>query len=96
MSVLIPTCNCRLLDVIIGEEKTNMARRPDVALDGPLYDKQVAELRGRLSQMSVTAVRDFYRAAWIRCGLEHSARWPKAEAIQELAPAWKEIRRVRY
>jgi hypothetical protein len=81
---------------MIGEDKANMARRPDITPDSPLSDQQLAELRGRLSQMSVTAVRDFYHAAWIRCGLERNSNWPRAEAIQELVQAWKEMRRVRY
>ena len=45
--------------------------------------------------MSVTAVRDFYHAAWVRGGLERNASWPWAEAIQELMQAWNEMRRAR-
>jgi hypothetical protein len=67
---------------MIGEDKANMARHPDVALDRPISDRQLAELRGRLSQISVTAVQEFYHAAWIRCGLERNASWPRAKAFR--------------
>jgi len=90
-----PNLHLRLLGGMIGEDKANMARRPDIAPDRPLSYQQLAELRGRLSQMSVTAVRDFYHAAWVRSGLERNASWPRAETIQELVQAWKEMRRAR-
>ena len=80
---------------MIGEYKANTARRPDITPDRPLSGQQLVELRGRLSQVSVTAARDFYHAAWIRCGLERNGSWPRAEAMQELVQAWKEMRRVR-
>jgi len=94
LSVAIRTCTRPPVGATIGEDKANMSRRPDVTADHPLTQKQLAELRGKLSQMSVTAVRDFYHAAWIRCGLERKGGRPRASAIQELVQAWKEMRRV--
>lgn len=41
--------------------------------------------------MSLTALEDFYRAAYYRCRLE-SAGIPPARSIQELVQAWKALR----
>jgi len=42
-----------------------------------------------LSQMSVTAVQDFYRTAYMSCRLDEG-HFPSARSIQELVQAWKQ------
>jgi hypothetical protein len=67
-----------------------VARRPDV--QKPVISREeLAELQRKLSTMSVTAIQDFYRAAYYRCRLENDGL-PPARAIQELVQAWKAMR----
>lgn len=68
-----------------------MAQRPPVQKETLTPDDLVA-LGKKLSTMSVTAVLDFYRAAYSRCKLDGDSV-PAARAIQELVQAWKHIRR---
>ena len=56
-----------------------------------LTEVQFAELRRKLSLVSVTAVMGAYRGAYFQCKLEGD-RIPSARAIQTLAQAWKEMR----
>ena len=56
-----------------------------------LHTVQRAELRKKLSTMSITAVMDAYRSAYFRCKLEGD-KVPPARAIQTLVQAWKEMR----
>lgn len=57
-----------------------------------LSEAELQQLRRKLSTMSVTALGDFYRAAYYRCRLEGYAV-PPARAIQELVQAWKALRK---
>ena len=41
--------------------------------------------------MSITAVQDFYRTAYLACRLEEG-HLPNAWSIQELVQAWKQMR----
>jgi hypothetical protein len=66
--------------------------RPDPDL--PLTLEQLAALRKRLSNMSLTALYDAYYAAWTRCKVEQTGKPPRARFIQELVQAWKQLRRV--
>jgi hypothetical protein len=67
-----------------------VAKRPDFAKQ-VLSREDLAELQRRLSQMSVTAVQDFYRTAYLSCRLEEE-RFPSARSVQELVQAWKQMR----
>jgi hypothetical protein len=71
-----------------------MAKQPDFTPDRPLTPEQLAELRERLSKMSLTDVRDYYHAAWLRCGLERNGSRPKAEWLQQLVQAWRAMGRT--
>jgi hypothetical protein len=59
-----------------------------------LSRKDLAELRRRLSMMSVTAVQDFYQSAHMVCRIG-PGHFPSATAIQELVQAWKQMRKWR-
>jgi hypothetical protein len=52
---------------------------------------ELVEHQRKLSTMSVTAIQDFYRAAYYRCRLENDGV-PTARSIQELVQAWKAMR----
>ena len=56
-----------------------------------LTTAQLAELRKKLSTMSVTAVMDAYRSAYFQCKLDGD-KIPSARAIQTLVQAWREMR----
>jgi hypothetical protein len=70
-----------------------MEKRPDFA-DEVLSRDDLRELRRRLSQMSVTGVESFHRAAHYRCRYG-AGQVPSARSIQEVVQAWKQIRRWR-
>jgi hypothetical protein len=57
-----------------------------------LSREELNQLQRKLSSMSVTALYDFYRAAYHRCRLEGYSL-PPARAIQELVQAWKAMRK---
>jgi hypothetical protein len=67
-----------------------VAKRPDFAKQ-VLSREDLAELQRRLGQMSVTAVQDFYRTAYLGCRL-NEGHVPSARSIQELVQAWKQMR----
>jgi len=62
--------------------------------DRPLAPEQLAELRRRYAQMSVTALFDAYNAAWLRCKVEQNGKAPRAEHVQQLVTAWRELRKL--
>ena len=59
-------------------------------MDRPLSKEELVALKERLKKMSVTALQDFYRAAYWQCRLEEEV--PPAQAIQRLVTVWKELR----
>ena len=61
-------------------------------VEDKLTEVQLADLRRKLSTMSITAVMDAYRSAYFQCKLEADIV-PSARAIQTLVQAWKEMRR---
>jgi len=62
--------------------------------DRPMTPKELAELRDRLSHMSVTALLDAYHSAWYGCKIE-GREAPNAARIQKLVQVWKELKGVR-
>jgi hypothetical protein len=68
-----------------------VAKRPDFS-KRVLIREDLAQLQRRLSQMSVIAVQDFYRTAYLTCRLDEG-HFPSARSIQELVQAWKQMRR---
>jgi hypothetical protein len=66
-----------------------MDNRPDV-VKSVLSRQDLQQLHARLGRMSVTAVHDFYGAAYLTCRLDgHNI--PKPRHVQELVAAWKEM-----
>jgi hypothetical protein len=65
--------------------------RPEATQHDALSREELAALQRRLAAMSMTAVRDFYFAAYLRCRPENDGV-PSARAIQELVQAWKQLR----
>jgi hypothetical protein len=57
--------------------------------------EELAELRRRFAQLSLTGLYAAYDAAWLRCKVERDGRAPRAECIQELVQVWKELRKLR-
>jgi hypothetical protein len=51
-------------------------------------------LRRKLSTMSITALHDFYFAAYLHCRPENGSL-PTARQIQELVQVWKELQPTR-
>jgi len=72
-----------------------MAKRPDLSPDRPLTPPQLAELRQVFMKLSPEGLAAAYNAAWLKCKVERNGRAPRAEHIQELVQAWKELRRPR-
>ena len=60
-------------------------------MEDVLSKAELAALQKKLASMSVTALHDFYFAAYYRCKYEHG-KLPSARAIQELVAAWKVLR----
>jgi hypothetical protein len=81
----------------LGEERAKvikwlaMAKRPDVQQQ-VLSRDDLAVLKRRLDQMSVTGIQDFYRTAYLACRLDGD-QVPYARSIQELVQAWKQMRK---
>jgi hypothetical protein len=60
-------------------------------VEDKLTEVQLAELRRKLSMMSITALMDSYRSAYFQCKLEGD-KIPTARVVQTLVHAWKEMR----
>jgi hypothetical protein len=60
--------------------------------DPPLSPEEIAVLRKKLAEMSITGIRDMYHATHYRCQLDGS-NVPLAREIQKLVQVWKEMRR---
>lgn len=75
--------------VLFWRTNGEMARRIDYSKD--VMNRQELETSAkRLEAMSVTAIRDFYGAAYWACRLNDDEP-PKARHIQELVTAWKQM-----
>jgi len=72
-----------------------MAKRPDLSPDRPLTPAQLADLRQVFMKLSPEGLAAAYNAAWLKCKVERNGRAPRAEHIQELVQAWKELRKAR-
>lgn len=70
-----------------------METAPDSSADRPLLPEQLAELRRQFATMSITALFDAYNAAWLRCKMENG-KVPRAEHVQQMVTAWKELRKL--
>jgi len=75
-------------DNLKGEEKTQMARRPEP--DIPLTRQELADLQKKFGAMSESALQSFYHQAHRRCQFVYQP--PTASSIQELVAIWKYLR----
>jgi hypothetical protein len=73
-----------------------MARRPDPTKhDDMMTAEDLKELRCSLAHLSEPAVLEVYQRAYRACRIINSHSFPTARAIQELVPAWKQLRNWR-
>lgn len=71
-----------------------MARRPNTGNREQLTPAELADLRRRLSEMSLNNLEIFYRATHNACAYS-GVRVPCPRVIQELVTAWKALRKAR-
>jgi hypothetical protein len=71
-----------------------MAKRPDYSPEHPLSAEQLAEVRRKFSMLSTPSLQQAYVEAWERCRLARNGRPPKAEHVQELVQAWRQLRKT--
>jgi hypothetical protein len=73
-----------------------MARRPSFSRDEKVWSRQdLKEITRNLLLLSEPAVREFYQRAYRACAIINSSTFPRAQAIQELVQAWKQMRKWR-
>ena len=72
-----------------------MVGRPDFTPERPLSAEQLADMRNRFARLSTPSLQHAYAEALERCKLGRDGRPPKAEFIQELVQAWKQLRKTR-
>lgn len=73
-----------------GEE---MAKRPDFTPEKPYSTEQLSEIRRNFAIMSKPSLETAYTEALERCRLAKDGRPPKAEHIQVLVQAWRQLRK---
>ena len=90
---------------VIAEEPSGLIRwafrvtagglfRSDVAHIIALEEAKAKEARGRISKISDAELVKAYKAALLRCELNHG-RTPRAAFIQQLVAVWTELQRRR-
>jgi hypothetical protein len=68
-----------------------MTSRPDFTPERPLSAAQLADVRRRFALLSTPGLQQAYSEALERCKLGRDGRPPKAEFVQELVQAWKQL-----
>jgi hypothetical protein len=71
-----------------------MAKRPDFTPEKPFTEEQLSEIRRNFALLSPSSLQTAYTEALERCRLGKDGRPPKAEHIQVLVQAWKELRKT--
>jgi hypothetical protein len=74
---------------------SGMARRPTLKDDKIWSREEFKEIERNLSALSEPGVREFYQRAYRACAIINSSTFPRAQAIQELVQAWKQLRKWR-
>ena len=72
-----------------------MAKRPDYTPEKPFTEEQLSEIRRNFSLLSTPSLQTAYTEALERCRLGRDGRPPKAEHIQTLVQAWRQLRKAR-
>ena len=78
-----------------GDEKANMANRPDFSPDQVLSAEQLAEVRQNFARLSVPSLQTAYAEALERCRLDRRGRPPASIHIQVLVQAWRQLRKFK-
>lgn len=72
-----------------------MAKRPDFTPEKPFTSEQLSEIRRSFAMLSTPSLQTAYAEALERCKLARDGRPPKAEHIQVLVQAWRQLRRAK-
>jgi hypothetical protein len=72
-----------------------MAKRPDFTPEKPFTAKQLSEIRRKFALLSTPSLQTAYAEALERCRLGRDGRPPKAEDIQVLVQAWRQLRKAK-
>src|SRR3974377_602455 len=76
----------------IGEQ---MAKRPDFTPEKPFTEEQLSEIRRNFARLSTPSLQTAYTEARGRGRLARDGRPPRAEHIQTLVQAWRQLRKAR-
>lgn len=71
-----------------------MAKRPDFTPEKPYSPQQLSEIRRNFAMLSKPGLQTAYAEALERCKLARDGRPPKAEHIQVLVQAWRQLRKA--
>jgi hypothetical protein len=71
-----------------------MANRPDFTPEKPFTADQLSEIRRKFALLSIPSLQTAYTEALERCRLGRDGRPPKAEHIQTLVQAWRQLRKT--
>jgi hypothetical protein len=58
-------------------------------------EEDLKEISRNFAVLSESSVREFYQRAYRECAIINSSTFPPARAVQELAQAWKQLRKWR-
>ena len=76
----------------VGEE---LAKMIDFTPEKPFTAEQLSEIRRNFSRLSTPSLQTAYTEALERCRLGRDGRPPKAEDIQVLVQAWRQLRKAK-
>jgi hypothetical protein len=71
-----------------------MAKGPDFSPEKPFSGEQLAEIRRNFAMLSTSSLQQAYSEALERCRLGRDGRPPKAEHIQVLVQAWRQLSKI--
>ena len=77
-----------------NKERREMAKRPDFTPEKPFTEEQLSEIRRKFAMLSKPSLQTAYTEALERCKLARDGRPPKAEHIQTLVQAWRQLRKT--
>jgi len=72
-----------------------MAQKTGYTPEKPFTEEQLSEIRRNFSRLSTPSLQTAYTEALERCRLGRDGRPPKAEQIQVLVQAWRQLRKTK-
>jgi hypothetical protein len=66
----------------------------DFTPEQPFTSQRLSEIRRNFAMLSTPSLQQAYTEAWERCKLDRRGRPPKAEHIQVLVQAWRQLRKT--